>query len=295
VLEADSHAKVQMRRKVRGLRKIEQAMLKQPNSEESTSLTQDDPEAHSAGAVVLAYCAAVRGILNDDQGGPLHPPGLRMAEALQEVRESVQRNLDVQKGGFAEKQLGRLAGCIDRGLEHVQAEQEPIREYVKDVEKVAATLETGGESCADRREKYEALIDQFQSTQDPIRQHMAAVMISFLAGLFVGEGTFEEIRDNLDLERWFRLPKSHERRIHGHRHAGIRIVLEGPTLVHALDAHVAHPAPFTAEDLLPYRTAQEPPSQEQALNRRKIMRKARSKKSRPKLLADLEQRYQEVA
>jgi len=73
---------------------------------------------------------------------------------------------------------------------------------------------------------------------------MAAVMISFLAGLFVGAGTFEEIRDNLDLERWFRLPKSHERRIHGHRHAGIRIVLEGPTLVHALDAHVAHPAPF---------------------------------------------------
>ena len=241
MLEADSHAKVQMRRKVRGLRKIEQAMLKQPNSEESTSLTQDDPEAHSAGAVVLAYCAAVRGILNDDQGGPLHPPGLRMAEALQEVRESVQRNLDVQKGGFAVKQLGRLAGCIDRGLEHVQAEQEPIREYVKDVEKVAATLETGGERCADRREKYEALIDQFQSTQDPIRQHMAAMMISFLAGLFVGEGTFEEIRDNLDLERRFRLPKSHERRIHGHRHAGIRIVLEGPTLVHALDAHVAHP------------------------------------------------------
>ena len=36
------------------------------------------------------------------------------------------------------------------------------------------------------------------------------LMISFLAGLFVGEGKFEEIRDNLDLERWFGLPKSHE-------------------------------------------------------------------------------------
>jgi hypothetical protein len=180
-------------------------------------------------------------------------------------------------------------------LKHVQAEQEPIREYVKDIEKVAATLQTGGESCATRQEKYEALSDQFQNTQDPIRQHMAAVMISFLAGLFVGEGTFEEIRDNLDLERWFRLPKSHERRIHGHRHAGIRIVLEGPTLVHALDAHVAHPAPFTAEDLLPYRTASAPPCQEQAMSRRKIMRKARSKKSRPKLLADLERRYQKLA
>src|SRR6516164_6975902 len=92
-----------------------------------------------------------------------------------------------------------------------------------------------------------------------------------------------------------KISKSHERRIHGHRHAGIRIVLEGPTLVHALDAHVAHPEPFSAEDLLPYRTAREPPCQQEALNRRKIMRKARSKKNRPILLADLERRYREIA
>jgi len=123
---------------------------------------------------------------------------------------------------------------------------------------------------------------------------MAQVMISFLAGLFVGEGKFEEIKDNLDLERWFRLPKSHERRIHGHRHAGIRIVLEGATLVHALDAHTAHPEPFTVDDLLPYRTAQEPSCQQQALNRRKVMRKARSKTKRPLLLADFERRYRET-
>src|SRR6266436_6360813 len=53
----------------------------------------------ASSAVVLDYCATVRGILNDDQGGPLHPPGLRMAEALDEVRESLQRNLDEKKGG----------------------------------------------------------------------------------------------------------------------------------------------------------------------------------------------------
>lgn len=122
---------------------------------------------------------------------------------------------------------------------------------------------------------------------------MAGVMVSFVAGLFVGENTFEEIRDNLDLERWFRLPKSHERRIHGHRHAGIRIVQEGPTLIHALDAHLTHPEVFTGDDLLPYRAAQEPPCQQQALQRRKIMKKARSKKKRPILLADLERRYRE--
>jgi hypothetical protein len=124
---------------------------------------------------------------------------------------------------------------------------------------------------------------------------MAGVLIRFLAGLFVGAGKFEEIRDDLDLERWFRLPKSHERRIPGHRHAGVRIVQAGPTVVPASDAHVAHPGPFTVADLLPYRRAPEPPSQRQAMDRRTIMRKARSKKKRPLLPADLERRYREAS
>ena len=55
--------------------------------------------AENPGAPGRDYCAAVRGILNDDQGGPLHPPGLRMADALTEVRDSIPRNLDAKKGG----------------------------------------------------------------------------------------------------------------------------------------------------------------------------------------------------
>jgi hypothetical protein len=186
-----------------------------------------------------------------------------------------------------------LAGCIDRGLDAVRSEQETLRNYVQDIAQVAATLEPEARTCAERQEQFEDLIDRFERQNDPMHQQMVQVMMSFLAGLFVGEGTFAQLQDNLDLERWFRLPKSHERRIHGHRHAGIRLVLEGPTLVHALDAHAAHPEPFRVEDLLPYRTAHEPPCQTQALNRRKIMRKARSKKKRPRLLADLERRYRE--
>jgi hypothetical protein len=155
-------------------------------------------------------------------------------------------------------------------------------------------LKPGAEDRAQRKEKFEELAERFERTEDPIHQHMAKVMLSFSAGLFVGADKFAEITDNLDLERWFRLPKSHERRIHGHRHAGVRIVIEGPTLVHALDAHATHPEPFTVDDLLPYRTAREPACQQQARKRRKIMRKARSKKKRPLLLADLERRYRET-
>lgn len=53
-----------------------------------------------AGEVVRGYCAAVRGILNDSQGGPLHPPGVRMREAFQDVRDSLERNLHAKKGGL---------------------------------------------------------------------------------------------------------------------------------------------------------------------------------------------------
>src|SRR4051812_43780589 len=113
VTEADSHAKVQMRKKVRGLRAIERAVLARPKAEAVEGLTPEAPEAavtapaaadrpaavfDPAGSVVLDYCTAVRGILNDDQGGPLHPPGVRMAEALTEVHASLQRNLDEKKG-----------------------------------------------------------------------------------------------------------------------------------------------------------------------------------------------------
>jgi MULE transposase domain len=154
LLEQDSHAKVQMRKKVRGLRAIERQVLKDrreaqaepeaagvaaaaepcevvsqtirtasasepaastavPGAAQAVSLPGADERtatvgqplveqaADDAGQVVLDYCAAVRGILNDDQGGPLHPPGLRMAEALREVQASLQRSLDAKKGGAA--------------------------------------------------------------------------------------------------------------------------------------------------------------------------------------------------
>lgn len=59
-----------------------------------------------AGDVVLDYCSAVRGILNDDQGGPEHPPGLRMAAALGEVKESLRRGLEAKKGGVRKSSCG---------------------------------------------------------------------------------------------------------------------------------------------------------------------------------------------
>lgn len=325
-LEADSQAKVKMRKKVRGLRDIERAVLKkrsQQNAEVMTSQevkhaaggtlasghkaekpqrataakelqadhkavgakasdTAGTKKVDLAGDVVLGYCAAVRGILNDDQGGPLHPPGLRMAEALAEVRASLGRNLRLNKPGPAHGQFERLAGCIDRGLAEVEAQQQQLQEQVKAIREVAATLEENAGTMAKRRVKYHQLRRQYEKKGGVFYKHLSQVMQSWVKGLFVPVRTKKGEKlpsDNLDLERWFRKPKGHERRIHGHKHAGVRIVQEGATLLLTLDAHEEFAVPFTAEELLPYRHAEMPLDQQETLQRRKIMRKARSKKN----------------
>jgi hypothetical protein len=113
VREADSHAKVQMRRNVRGLRKIERAMMAdaaaQPQAEQAAyapdgpaSSVPTEPSAlGEQRQAVLDVCAAVRGVLCDDQGDPLHPPGLRMAQNLEQIAEAVTQMASAKKGGLA--------------------------------------------------------------------------------------------------------------------------------------------------------------------------------------------------
>jgi hypothetical protein len=329
MLEADSTAKVQMRRRVRGLRAIERRVLEcrresraqgetrqevretsaaangavdsAAGHEQATkakagktagqaraagptkATTAKEPgDSEEAGQVVLDYCAVVRGILNDDQGGPLHPPGLRMAEALAEVRASLGRNLALNKPGRAHTLLARLAGCIDRGLAGVQEQQQPVQEQVKAIQEVAATLDAKTGTMARRQARYAQLQRRYEEQDGKFYEHLGKLMGSFADGLFVpvAASKGEDLpSDNLDMERWFRTPKGHERRVHGHKHAGVRIVVQGPTLLLALDAHKNHSKPFTAEDLLPYRDAQPPPDQREAMQRHKLMRQARSKKN----------------
>ena len=167
-----------------------------------------------------------------------------------------------------------------------------VRHYVKDLQAVDGTLKPSDECTGQEREAQFVLLRQeWEASADPMQQQFAKVMRSFQPGLFVGGEAADVPEDNLDLERWFKRPKGHERRIHGRRHAGVRIVQQGPTLMLALDAHGHHDGPFTVDDLQPYGHSRVPASQQQALKRGKIMRKARSRKKRHDLLADLEKRY----
>jgi hypothetical protein len=76
VYEADRHAKVQLKKKVRGIRPLERKFE-----------GRGDAEAE----VVRGYCAAVRSSLTDDGRPPLDASGLKLGDRLTAVAESLDR------------------------------------------------------------------------------------------------------------------------------------------------------------------------------------------------------------
>jgi hypothetical protein len=76
VYEADRHAKVQLKKKVRGIRPIEREVE-----------GRDDAEARD----IRGYCAAVRSALTDDGRPPLAASGLKLRDRLAAVAGSLDR------------------------------------------------------------------------------------------------------------------------------------------------------------------------------------------------------------
>jgi hypothetical protein len=76
VYEADRHAKVQLKKKVRGIRPIERQVE-----------ARQDAEAEA----IRGYCAAVRSALTDDGRPPRVASGLKLADRLTKVADSLDR------------------------------------------------------------------------------------------------------------------------------------------------------------------------------------------------------------
>ena len=170
VLEKDSYAFVSMRRKVRGLRTLEKEILAELDQYQFRKGKLTHEQQTYAANIVLDYCAAIRGILNNNHGGPLTPPGLRMAKALEDVSQSIERNLSQQKTPIDDK-LKRLQGCIQRGLSIYYIFQTEIEKYVKEIKKVDTTLNFSNGSVKSRLSKFRRLKYRFKkSTNDLIKK-----------------------------------------------------------------------------------------------------------------------------
>jgi Transposase, Mutator family len=92
VFEADRHAKKELKKHIRGVRRIERTV------EDVT-----DPQAE----VVRGYCAAVRSAITDDGHPPLAASGLKLKGRLEAVADSVAR---VAEKGGRRRRLSRCGG-----------------------------------------------------------------------------------------------------------------------------------------------------------------------------------------
>src|SRR5689334_12740890 len=76
IFEADRHAKVELKKQVRGIRRIERAV---------------EGAAPAAGEVVRGYCGAVRSAISDGGRPPLAASGLTLKKRLEKVAASLDR------------------------------------------------------------------------------------------------------------------------------------------------------------------------------------------------------------
>jgi len=201
-----------------------------------------------------------------------------MANALGEVLTSIELNLKTPKKGIICEQLNKLKNCIENGLGIYNDDKPYILQCLEEINKIQDTINPKTGPWQQRILTFRKMVFRLRCSNDPIKMKMSKVMRSFFRGLFVGGDNLEMPDDNLDLERWFKTPKGHERRINGHSHAGTRIVYEGPTLMPTLDVHRRMDKPFTVDDLLPYAHVRIPSTQEAAMLRHRAMKCGNSKK-----------------
>jgi mutator family transposase len=93
IFEADRHAKVLLKKEVRGVRPIERAL---------------EGRADDEAAVIRGYCLAVRSAVTDDGRPPLCASGLRLHERLSAIHASIGR---VAEKGGARRNSGNSSGC----------------------------------------------------------------------------------------------------------------------------------------------------------------------------------------
>jgi hypothetical protein len=228
IYEADRHAKKELKKRVRGIRKIERA------AEEETEGGDDDAEAE----VVRGYCAAVRAALTDDGLPPLAAAGLKLHDRLDRIAASLDHVAATAAG--LPGGLVRLRQLLRKGLEETAAMFPAVRESYKWVKRAARILENeeGLPAKKVRRRLVQLLVRMRKAaatTDEPsvragLRQFLK-VTRSYWPGLLRCYESPDVPRTNNDLEHTFGSHRYHERRASGRRRGSPGLVVMGSARV----------------------------------------------------------------
>src|SRR5512143_3699065 len=224
IAEADRHAKKELKKRIRGIRKIERAAEKKT----------EDGEEDAGPEVVRGYCAAVRAALTDDGLPPLSAPGLKRHDRLCRIAASLD-HVAAAAGDLAGG-LSRLRQLLRRGLEETAALFPAVREAYKWVKRAARILknEEGLPAKAVGRRLVQLLVRMrtaAATTGEPavragLKQFLK-VTRSYWPGLFRCYESADLPRTNNDLEHTFGTHRYHERRASGRRRASPGLVVMG--------------------------------------------------------------------
>ncbi len=227
ISEADRHAKKELKKRVRGIRRIER------QAEKAAEPDPDDEEAE----IVRGYCAAVRAALTDDGLPPLAAAGLKLQDRLSQIAASLDQV--AVRAGSLPGGLKRLQQLLRRGLEETAALFPPVQEAYKWVKRVARILKNKDRLPAPkvRRRLVQLLVRMRQaipasgpSVQKGLR-HFLKVTRSYWPGLFRCYESPDLPRTNNDLEHAFGSHRYHERRASGRRRAVPGLVVMGSARV----------------------------------------------------------------
>jgi hypothetical protein len=222
IYEADRHAKKELKKRVRGIRKLERK-----------AEGQDDVE----GEIVRGYCACVRAALTDDGRPPLAAAGLKLHERLERIAASLERVAD--KVGTLAGGLKRLQALLRKGLQETAPLWPAVRAGYKWVKRMARLLENkaGLPAKALRRRLVQLLSRMRQAAriaEAPLGEWLkrfVKVSKSYWRGLLACYENKELPRTNNDLEQLFGSHRYHERRASGRKVASPGLVVLGSVRV----------------------------------------------------------------
>jgi hypothetical protein len=222
ISEADRHAKKELKKRVRGVRKIERA-----------AEGEDDAE----GEIVRGYCAAVRAALTDDGLPPLAASGLLLHERLGRIADSLGRV--AARAGSLPGGLRKLRQLLQRGLEETAALWPEVQAAYRWVKQVARVLKNQAKqpAVAVRRQLAGLLGAMRQAAAkapgavgEQLRRFVK-VTKSYWPGLFACYASEDLPRTNNDLEHLFGSQRYHERRSSGRRRGSPGLVVVGSVRV----------------------------------------------------------------
>jgi hypothetical protein len=225
IAEADRHAKKELKKRVRGVRRIER---------KAEVAGADDVEAE----IVRGYCAAVRGALTDDGLPPLAASGLKLLDRLAAIAASLDR-VQALAGGWPGG-LRKLRQLLRRGLEETAALWPPVRAAYRWVKQVARLLKNQEQRPAGEvRRRLSQVLSRMRRAAARAPEgaiaaqlrHFVKVTKSYWRGLFCCYQSADIPRTNNDLEHLFGSHRYHERRASGRKRGSPGLVVRGSVRV----------------------------------------------------------------